>query len=73
MSDGDIARPDFSFHPDYEGRRYRRAGSEIPGDRYRLYGLAGVPLMGTRYAPSTTRHCGRQPTPTRATARSASG
>ncbi|MFJ5309227.1 alpha/beta hydrolase domain-containing protein [Streptomyces sp. NPDC088350] len=51
MSDGDIAQPDFAFRPGYEGRRYRREDSDEPGDRYRLYELAGVPHMGTRQAP----------------------
>jgi Alpha/beta hydrolase domain len=51
MSDGDVALPDFSFRPGYGGRKYRRADSDEPGDRYRLYELAGIPHMGTRQAP----------------------
>ncbi|WP_041254236.1 alpha/beta hydrolase domain-containing protein [Frankia sp. EAN1pec] len=51
MCDGDVPRPDSSFVPGYEGRRYRRDDSDAPGDRYRLYELAGAPHMGTRYAP----------------------
>ena len=51
MSEGDIARPDFSFRPGYEGRRYRRDDSDEPGDQFRLYELAGAPHMGTRPAP----------------------
>jgi hypothetical protein len=51
MSDGDVALPDFSFRPGYEGRRYRRDDSDDRGDQYRLYEFAGVPHMGTRYAP----------------------
>jgi hypothetical protein len=51
MSDGDVALPDFSFRPGYEGRRYRRDDSDGPGDQFRLYELAGVPHMGTRHAP----------------------
>lgn len=51
LSDGDIARPDFAFLPGYERRRYRRDDSDEPGDRFRLYELAGVPHMGTRVAP----------------------
>lgn len=51
MCDGDIAQPDFAIRPGYEGRRYRREDSDGPGDRYRLYELAGVPHMGTRHAP----------------------
>ncbi len=51
MCDGDIAQPDFAFRPGYEGRRYRREDSDEPGDRFRLYELAGVPHMGTRHAP----------------------
>jgi Alpha/beta hydrolase domain len=51
MSDGDVALPDFSFRPGYGGRTYRRADSDEPGDRYRLYELAGVPHMGTRTPP----------------------
>ncbi|MEV1067106.1 alpha/beta hydrolase domain-containing protein [Streptomyces sp. NPDC050263] len=51
ICDGDIAQPDFAFRPGYEGRRYRREDSDEPGDRFRLYELAGVPHMGTRHAP----------------------
>ena len=51
MSDGDVSLPDYSFRPGYEGRAYRREDSDEPGDRYRLYELAAVPHMGTRYAP----------------------
>jgi hypothetical protein len=51
MSEGDIALPAFSFRPGYGGRKYRRNDSDDPGDRYRLYELAGVPHMGTRYPP----------------------
>jgi Alpha/beta hydrolase domain len=51
MSEGDVALPDFSFLPGFEGRKYRRDDSDDPGDRYRLYELAGVPHMGTRHAP----------------------
>jgi hypothetical protein len=48
LSDGDISNPN---RPGREGRKYRRADSDDPGDRYRLYELAGVAHMGTRYAP----------------------
>ncbi len=51
MSDGDVALPDYSFRPGYGGRKYRRDDSDEPGDRFRLYELAGVPHMGTRQAP----------------------
>ena len=51
MSDGDVAVPGYSFRPGYGDRRYRRADSDEVGDRFRLYELAGVPHMGTRYAP----------------------
>lgn len=51
MSEGDVAVPGFSFRPGFGDRRYRRPDSDEPGDRYRLYELAGVPHMGTRYAP----------------------
>jgi len=51
MSDGDVSNPDGTFIPGYEGRPYRRADSDDPADRYRLYELAGVPHMGTRYFP----------------------
>jgi hypothetical protein len=53
MSDGDIANPDFAFQPGYEGRQYRRKDSDAPQDRYRLYELACVPHMTTRYPPHT--------------------
>jgi Alpha/beta hydrolase domain len=48
LSDGDIADPD---RPGREGRPYRRDDSDEQADRYRLYELAGVGHMGTRYAP----------------------
>jgi hypothetical protein len=48
LSDGDIANP---FRPGREGRLYRRDDGDDPGDRYRLYELAGVAHMGTRYPP----------------------
>ncbi len=48
VSDGDIADPRRAGR---ENRTYRRADSDEPGDRYRLYELAGVPHMGTRRAP----------------------
>ncbi|MDP3491680.1 MAG: alpha/beta hydrolase domain-containing protein [Hyphomonadaceae bacterium] len=35
------------------GRRYRRRDSDAPDDRYRLYEIAGMPHMGTRYPPYT--------------------
>jgi hypothetical protein len=48
LSDGDISDPN---RPGREGRAYRREDSDDPGDRYRLYELAGVGHMGTRYPP----------------------
>jgi hypothetical protein len=48
LSDGDISDPN---RPGREGRAYRRDDSDEPGDRYRLYELAGVGHMGTRYPP----------------------
>ena len=48
LSEGDISDPN---RPGREGRRYRRPDSDEPGDRYRLYELAGFPHMGTRYPP----------------------
>jgi hypothetical protein len=48
LSDGDISDPN---RPGREGRGYRRDDSDDPGDRYRLYELAGVGHMGTRYPP----------------------
>jgi hypothetical protein len=51
MSDGDVSNPRFSFQPGFEGRAYRRADSDAPEDRYRLYELASVPHMTTRYPP----------------------
>ena len=44
VSEGDISDPN---RPGREGRKYRRDDSDEPGDRYRLYELAGVPHMGT--------------------------
>ena len=48
LSDGDIADPN---RPGREGRGYRRDDSDDPTDRYRLYELAGLGHMGTRYPP----------------------
>ena len=48
LSDGDISDPN---RPGREGRGYRRDDSDDPDDRYRLYELAGVGHMGTRYPP----------------------
>jgi len=48
LSEGDISDPN---RPGREGRPYRRDDSDDPGDRYRLYELAGVGHMGTRYPP----------------------
>ncbi|MBV1691035.1 hypothetical protein KRR38_25985 [Novosphingobium sp. G106] len=50
VSDGDVSDAN-SRGPDLVGRRYRRPDSDAPGDRYRLYELAGTGHMGTRYAP----------------------
>lgn len=51
MSDGDVSLPGYSFRPGYGDRRYRRDDSDELGDCFRLYELAGVAHMGTRYAP----------------------
>jgi hypothetical protein len=48
LSDGDISNPN---RPGREGRGYRRPDSDDAADRYRLYELAGVSHMGTRYPP----------------------
>jgi hypothetical protein len=48
LSEGDISDPNRARR---EGRKYRRDDSDAPGDRYRLFEQAGVPHMGTRYAP----------------------
>jgi hypothetical protein len=48
LSEGDISDPN---RPGREGRGYRRDDSDESGDRYRLYELAGVAHMGTRYPP----------------------
>jgi hypothetical protein len=48
LSDGDISNP---HRPGREGRTYRRLDADEKGDRYRLYELAGVAHMGTRYPP----------------------
>ena len=50
LSDGDIFAGGIVFGVK-SGRAYRRADSDDPGDRYRLYELAGAPHMGTRYPP----------------------
>jgi hypothetical protein len=53
LSEGDIADPSRPgpLGPRGLHRQYRRADSDDPGDRYRLYELAGVAHMGTRYPP----------------------
>lgn len=52
LSDGDIEdAQDRLLDPGNPGRHYRRPDSDEPGDRYRLYELAGVPHLGTRYPP----------------------
>src|SRR5262249_35569658 len=43
--------PNYSYRPGYEGRIYRRGDSDEPGDRFRLYELAGVGHAGTRNPP----------------------
>jgi hypothetical protein len=48
LSEGDISDPNRAGR---ENRKYRRADSDKPGDRFTLYELAGVAHMGTRYAP----------------------
>jgi hypothetical protein len=48
LSDGDIANPHNPMHAD---RQYRREDGDEPTDRYRLYELAGVGHMNTRYPP----------------------
>lgn len=48
LSDGDIANP---HNPMHAQRQYRREDSDEPADRYRLYELAGVGHMNTRYPP----------------------
>jgi hypothetical protein len=50
ISDGDVSDPDGTFMR-RSGRPYRREDADEPGDRFRLYELAGVPHMGTRYPP----------------------
>jgi hypothetical protein len=48
LSEGDISNP---LRPGREHRGYRRDDRDEPGDRYRLYELAGLGHMGTRYPP----------------------
>jgi hypothetical protein len=48
LSEGDISDPN---RPGREGRAYRRGDSDEMGDRYRLYEVAGIAHMGTRYPP----------------------
>ncbi len=53
LSEGDISDPNRPgpLGPRGLHRQYRRADSDEPDDRYRLYELAGVAHMGTRYPP----------------------
>lgn len=48
VSDGDVSDAQ-SRGPEFANRRYRREDSDEPGDRFRLYELAGTGHMGTRY------------------------
>jgi hypothetical protein len=50
ISDGDVADPAGTFIA-MTGRPYRRDDNDDADDRFRLYELAGVPHMGTRYPP----------------------
>jgi hypothetical protein len=50
VSDGDVSDPGGTFIA-MTGRPYRRDDNDAAADRFRLYELAGVPHMGTRYAP----------------------
>jgi hypothetical protein len=53
LCEGDISNPTSPgpLGPIGIERRYRREDSDDPADRFRLYELAGVAHMGTRYAP----------------------
>jgi hypothetical protein len=52
MSEGDVFDTRSRLlRKDDPGRHYRRADSDARDDRYRLYELAGVPHLGTRYPP----------------------
>src|SRR5207245_2108596 len=51
ISDGDVAYPVPWASRDGDSRPYRRDDCDEPGDRYRLYELAGMPHMGTRNPP----------------------
>ena len=51
MSDGDVSNPAGTFITTHPGRQYRRDDADAPTDKFRLYELAGVPHMGTRYPP----------------------
>lgn len=55
LSEGDIPDSRASLRPGYEGRIYRRPDSDRPGDRFRLYELAGVAHAGTRNPPFNDR------------------
>ena len=48
LSEGDISNPN-RFGDD--GRAYRRPDSDDPADRYRLYEIAGIAHIDTRYPP----------------------
>jgi len=50
VSDGDVSNPNGTFMA-VTGRPYRREDGDEPGDRFRLYELAGMPHMGTRHPP----------------------
>jgi hypothetical protein len=50
VSDGDVFDGN-ARGPEFSQRRYRRADSDDPKDRYRLYELAGAGHMGTRNPP----------------------
>lgn len=51
VSEGDMPNGSLPILPGYENRVFRRPDSDASNDRYRLYELASMPHMGTRYAP----------------------
>lgn len=51
ISDGDMPDGETPRRPPVEGRQYRRPDGDDPDDRFRLYEVAGIAHMGTRYPP----------------------
>lgn len=60
VSDGDVFDGQAGFFTTARDRAYRRDDSDAPGDRYRLYELAGMPHASTQDPPLNSTDLWRQ-------------